>query len=112
MPEERFPEDYYAKYDPYNMRGAILDTPLLAEKGYGLVEALDLGKLKKKYHSVVIAGMLLPENPPFPSCGSTQATSDRCRGVWLSPPTAHGSARPPDARPWRRSGRSRGRETR
>ncbi len=57
MPEERFPEDYYAKYDPYNMRGAILDTPLLAEKGYGLVEALDLGKLKKKYHSVVIAGM-------------------------------------------------------
>jgi len=45
------------KLDPENMRQTILDTPLLAEQGYKLVEALDLNKVKGKYSSVIITGM-------------------------------------------------------
>ncbi|MBW3000640.1 bifunctional phosphoglucose/phosphomannose isomerase [Candidatus Woesearchaeota archaeon] len=58
MPEEgsSLPEDI-RKLDSYDMRGAILETPLLAEKGYKLVEGLDLGKTNRKYTSVIVAGM-------------------------------------------------------
>jgi len=39
------------------MRQAILEMPNQAELGYKLVEALDFGRLKEKYSSVIIAGM-------------------------------------------------------
>lgn len=49
--------DDIKEYDPHDMRGAILETPLLAEGGYSLLEALDLSKIKGKCASIVIAGM-------------------------------------------------------
>ncbi|MBN2052051.1 bifunctional phosphoglucose/phosphomannose isomerase [Candidatus Woesearchaeota archaeon] len=49
--------DAIAKYDPENMRQAILSTPDQSEQGYKLVEALDLSRAGGKYHSVIIAGM-------------------------------------------------------
>jgi len=49
-------EDYF-KYDPQNMRQAILDIPEQVEQGYKTVEALDLRKAGGKYSSVLIAGM-------------------------------------------------------
>ncbi|MBU2441786.1 MAG: bifunctional phosphoglucose/phosphomannose isomerase, partial [Nanoarchaeota archaeon] len=50
------PEDYH-KFDPQDMRRAILETPLLAEKGYKIAEPVDISKLNGKYTSVIIAGM-------------------------------------------------------
>jgi len=58
MPEENLslPEEL-KKYDPENMRQIILNTPILAEQGYRLVEAIDLSRLREKYTAVIIAGM-------------------------------------------------------
>jgi glucose/mannose-6-phosphate isomerase len=47
----------YARYDPDNMRQAILSIPEQSEQGYKLVEALDLGRAGGKYNSAIIAGM-------------------------------------------------------
>lgn len=58
MLKENFslPEDYH-KFDPENMRQAILEIPMQAEQGYKLVEAFDLSKVKGKYASIIIIGM-------------------------------------------------------
>ncbi|MBW2991321.1 bifunctional phosphoglucose/phosphomannose isomerase [Candidatus Woesearchaeota archaeon] len=58
MPEESLglAEDIQ-KFDPENMRQAILDTPMMAEQGYKLPEAIDLSRAKEKYKSVVIVGV-------------------------------------------------------
>jgi len=54
--EQNLAEDL-AKYDPDNMRQAILSIPEQSEQGYKTVEAMDLSRAGGKYSSVLIAGM-------------------------------------------------------
>ncbi|MBN2458977.1 bifunctional phosphoglucose/phosphomannose isomerase [Candidatus Woesearchaeota archaeon] len=45
------------KFDPENMRGAILEVPSHVEQGYRMPDSLDLRKMDGKFSAVLIAGM-------------------------------------------------------